>query len=216
MTEGNEDVPEIERFEDGARQPWATSGAGRASSTRQRRRSGSSWRASGEDSIAELCRRKDRRRLYDSWSKEFLEAGKKRLAGDTARQASSGEVKDLRREMRDLKEALAEQMLENRLLKKSMTGDGEKRMRYPASEKLEIIRLVERSTCRSAAPWISSAFRQRPFTDGTIATGPLARPVSRIVRAVPVGCGTGSRTMSAARLSTWPWTSLSCRPGSWP
>src|SRR4029453_10705681 len=62
--------------------------------------------------------------LYYSWSKEFLEAGKKRLAGDTARQASSGEVKDLRREMRDLKEALAEQMLENRLLKKSMTGDG--------------------------------------------------------------------------------------------
>ena len=59
-----------------------------------------------------------------SWSKEFLEAGKRRLAGDTARQASSGEVKDLRREMRDLKEALAEQMLENRLLKKSMTGDG--------------------------------------------------------------------------------------------
>ena len=67
---------------------------------------------------------KDSQSLYYSWSKEFLEAGKKRLAGDTARQASSGEVKDLRREMRDLKEALAEQMLENRLLKKSMTGDG--------------------------------------------------------------------------------------------
>ena len=53
-----------------------------------------------------------------SWSKEFLEAGKKRLSGDTARQASSGEVKDLRKEMRDLKEALAEQVLDNRLLKK--------------------------------------------------------------------------------------------------
>jgi transposase len=80
----------------------------------------------GEDSIAELCRREGiAESLYYSWSKEFLEAGKKRLAGDTARQASSGEVKDLRREMRDLKEALAEQMLENRLLKKSMTGDGE-------------------------------------------------------------------------------------------
>ena len=79
----------------------------------------------GEDSIAELCRREGiAESLYYSWSKEFLEAGKKRLAGDTARQASSGEVKDLRREMRDLKEALAEQMLENRLLKKSMTGDG--------------------------------------------------------------------------------------------
>ena len=54
--------------------------------------------------------------LYYSWSKEFLEAGKKRLSGDTARQASSGEVKELRHEMRDLKEALAEQVLENRLL----------------------------------------------------------------------------------------------------
>jgi len=79
----------------------------------------------GEESIAELCRREGiAESLYYSWSKEFLEAGKKRLAGDTARQASSGEVRDLRREMRDLKEALAEQMLENRLLKKSMSGDG--------------------------------------------------------------------------------------------
>jgi len=79
----------------------------------------------GEDSIAELCRREGiAESLYYSWSKEFLEAGKKRLSGDTARQASSSEVTDLRREMRDLKEALAEQMLENRLLKKSMTGDG--------------------------------------------------------------------------------------------
>ena len=80
----------------------------------------------GEDSIAELCRREGiAESLYYSWSKEFLEAGKKRLSGDTARQASSGEVKDLRREMHDLKEALAEQVLENRLLeKKSMIGDG--------------------------------------------------------------------------------------------
>ena len=79
----------------------------------------------GEDSIAELCRREGiAESLYYSWSKEFLEAGKKRLSGDTARQAPSGEVKDLRREMRDLKEALGEQVLENRLLKKSMTGAG--------------------------------------------------------------------------------------------
>ena len=80
----------------------------------------------GEDSIAELCRREGiAESLYYSWSKEFLEAGKKRLSGDTARQASSGEVQELRHEMRDLKEALAEQVLENRLLKKSMIGDGE-------------------------------------------------------------------------------------------
>ena len=72
-----------------------------------------------------MCRREGiAQSLYYSWSKEFLEAGKKRLAGDTAREASSGEVKTLRREARDLKEVVAEQALEIRLLKKSMTGDG--------------------------------------------------------------------------------------------
>ena len=82
----------------------------------------------GEESIAALCRREGiAESLYYSWSKEFLEAGKKRLAGDTTRQATSNEVKTLRAEARDLKEALAEQMLENRLLKKSMIGDGETR-----------------------------------------------------------------------------------------
>ena len=80
----------------------------------------------GEESIAELCRHEGiAQSLYYSWSKEFLEAGKKRLADDTARSASTGEVRDLRREAQQLKEALAEQMLENRLLKKSMIADGE-------------------------------------------------------------------------------------------
>ena len=80
----------------------------------------------GEDSIAELCRREGiAQSLYYKWSKEFLEAGKKRLAGDTARAATSDEVKALRAEARSLKEALAEQLLENRLLKKSVLGDGE-------------------------------------------------------------------------------------------
>ena len=80
----------------------------------------------GEETIAELCRQEGiAQSLYYSWSKEFLEAGKKRLAGDTARSASTGEVKDLRREAHQLKEALAEQMLENRLLKKSMIAGGE-------------------------------------------------------------------------------------------
>ena len=79
----------------------------------------------GEDTIAELCRREGiAQGLYYSWSKEFLEAGKRRLAGDTARAASTSEVKDLRREARDLKEVVAEQALELRLLKKSMIGDG--------------------------------------------------------------------------------------------
>jgi len=79
----------------------------------------------GEDSIAELCRQEGiSQGLYYSWSKEFLEAGKKRLAGDTARAANSDEVKHLRREAQDLKEVVAEQTLELRLLKKSMIGDG--------------------------------------------------------------------------------------------
>jgi len=62
--------------------------------------------------------------LYYKWSKEFMEAGKKRLAGDIVRQANTSEVTDLRREARDLKEVVAEQTLELRLLKKSMLGDG--------------------------------------------------------------------------------------------
>jgi transposase len=79
----------------------------------------------GEETIAELCRREGiAQSLYYSWSKEFLEAGKKRLAGDTARAANTGEVKDLRREARELKEVVAEQALELRLLKKSMIADG--------------------------------------------------------------------------------------------
>ena len=80
----------------------------------------------GEESIASLCRQEGiSESLYYSWSKEFLEAGKRRLAGDTARQATSPEVKDLRSESAALKEVVAELTLENRLLKKSMIGDGE-------------------------------------------------------------------------------------------
>ena len=79
----------------------------------------------GEDSIAALCRREGiAESLYYSWSKEFLEAGKKRLAGDTARQATTDEVRNLRHEAGNLKELVAELSLENRLLKKSMIGDG--------------------------------------------------------------------------------------------
>jgi len=74
----------------------------------------------GEDSLAELCRREGiHQNLYYRWSKEFLEAGKKRLTGDQEREANSDEVKELRRENTRLKEALAEEMLENRLLKKA-------------------------------------------------------------------------------------------------
>jgi transposase len=79
----------------------------------------------GEYSIAELCRREGiAESLYYAWSKEFLEAGKRRLNGDTERAATGGEVKDLRREVRDMKELVADLTLENRLLKKSMIGAG--------------------------------------------------------------------------------------------
>ena len=80
----------------------------------------------GESSISELCRREGiSESLYYNWSKDFMEAGKKRLAGDIQRQATSGEVTNLKREARDLKEVVAEQTLELRLLKKSMLADGD-------------------------------------------------------------------------------------------
>jgi transposase len=79
----------------------------------------------GEDSIAELCRKEGiNQNLYYRWSKDFLEAGKKRLAGDTAREATGDEVKEIQAQAHQLKE-LAELMIENRLLKKSVLGDGE-------------------------------------------------------------------------------------------
>jgi transposase len=77
----------------------------------------------GEQSVSELCRREGiAANLYYRWSKDFLEAGKKQLAGDTVREATSDEVKDLRSENRELKEVVAEITLKNRVLKKSLTG----------------------------------------------------------------------------------------------
>ena len=80
----------------------------------------------GESSIAELCRREGiNPNLYYRWSKDFLEGGKKQLAGNTVREATSDEVTDLRSENRELKEVVAEITLRNRILKKSLTGHGE-------------------------------------------------------------------------------------------
>ena len=80
----------------------------------------------GEQSVSELCRREGiAANLYYRWSKDFLEAGKKRLAGDTVREATSSEVQDLNRQNSDLKETVAELLLKNRVLKKSLTGSGE-------------------------------------------------------------------------------------------
>jgi transposase len=78
----------------------------------------------GEQSVAELCRREGLApNLYYRWRKEFLEAGKKRLLGDTTREATAPEVQGPRQENTRLKQALAETVLENRLLK-SVPGSG--------------------------------------------------------------------------------------------
>jgi transposase len=79
----------------------------------------------GEYSIAELCRREViNSNLYYRWSKDFLEAGKRRLSGDTVREANTEEVVDLKQENKDLKQAVAELYLRNDWLKKSLTGQG--------------------------------------------------------------------------------------------
>ena len=79
----------------------------------------------GEDSIAELCRKEGiNQNLYYRWSKEFLEAGKRRLAGNVVREATTDEVKNLRQETLGLKEVVAELLMDNRLLKKSVLADG--------------------------------------------------------------------------------------------
>jgi transposase-like protein len=168
----------------------------------------------GEASIAELCRREGIvQNLYYRWSKEFLEAGKKRLAGDTARAATSDEVKDLRREAGALKEVVAELTLENRLLKKSVTVDGEDRMRYPASEKLEIIGLVEQSSLpvRRTLEKLCTP----PSTAGTIATRPVDRKLWTTGSLARIASGTAFPTMSASASSTWRWTSPRCQRGNW-
>jgi len=77
----------------------------------------------GEVSIAELCRKEGiHQNVYYKWSKDFLEAGKKRLQGDTVREATSSEVVDLKKENDQLKALVAELSLKNRVLKKTWDG----------------------------------------------------------------------------------------------
>ena len=106
--------------------PSKTSGVRRAGSTLLKRRSGSCWTACGARtaSLSYADGKASPSPWYYVWSKEFLEAGKRRLAGDTARAATTDEVKGLRREAGALKEVVAEQAVELRLLKKSMIADG--------------------------------------------------------------------------------------------
>jgi len=109
----------------------------------------------GEDSIAELCRREGiAESLYYRWSKEFLEAGKKRLSGDTARQASSGEVKELRHEMRDLKEALA--------VEQQHPGEGAERVADLAAGLPQAVDFAE----RQGAVAFDGACRRHPADHG--------------------------------------------------
>ncbi len=78
----------------------------------------------GETTIAELCRKEGiSQGLYYKWSKDFMEAGKKRLSGDTMREANTSEVKELKDENRSLKELVAELSLDNRDLKKNLNGE---------------------------------------------------------------------------------------------
>lgn len=80
----------------------------------------------GDLSIAELCRKEGiAQSMYYAWSKEFLEAGKSRLSGNTKRQADSDEVAEMRRELEQLKLLVAELSLKNRGLKKTLFGLGD-------------------------------------------------------------------------------------------
>ena len=104
----------------------------------------------GESTIAELCRREGiAQSLYYKWSKEFLEAGKQRLAGNTKRQADSEEVSEMKHENEQLKLLVAELALKNKGLKKSLLGSGgvsvARLIRRTPEEKLEMIHLVEHS-----------------------------------------------------------------------
>ncbi len=171
----------------------------------------------GEYSIAELCRREGiAQGLYYTWSKEFLEAGKRRLSGDTERQATSGEVSDLKREMRDLKEVVADLTLENRILKKSVTGDGEDIERdTPPPRSLGSSGWSSNRTSRSRRRWSRPACRVRPFTDGMICIAGSVRLLSKTGVVALAACGTASRMRCVSRCWKWPWISRLSLPGSW-
>ncbi len=77
----------------------------------------------GEESIAEICRKFSiHQNLYYKWNRDFIEAGKKRLSGDTVREATSDEVVDLKKENDALKKEVAELYLANKVLKKNLNG----------------------------------------------------------------------------------------------
>ncbi len=173
-------------------------------------------RAAGEDSIARLCRREGiASSMYSGWSRSSWsrqEAAGRRHGPCRDRD----EVQDLRREAGALKEVVADLVLENRLLKKSMTGLGRRGMRYPASEKLEIIRLVEQSTSAGARhPGQASASPGRRFYRwyDAFQRGGLEALADRPSR--PAGSGTGCRRRFAIRSSLSHWWSQSSAHAIW-
>lgn len=155
----------------------------------------------GEESIAALCRREGiAPNLYYRWSKDFLEAGKKRLAGDTQREANTSEVADLRRETARLKELLAETVLENHALKKSVGGlvseDDDTWGAQPRRSSRSSAWSKAR-TCRFDKRWRCSGSNGRRFTSGTGATGNTVRKVSSPGHRVNVRVGTRSARPSS-------------------
>jgi hypothetical protein len=146
----------------------------------------------------------------------LLEAGKRRLAGDTAREATSDEVKTLRSEARQLKESLAEVTLENRLLKtRRDRGWGGRRMRYAASEKLDIIRTVETSTVPNIIRYLMLAAPATHFvmlTQAVLVRGPAWVPCGRSFWRSSLLARRSSSSLSAA--SENPWMTLAVTTSS--
>ena len=141
----------------------------------------------GEDSIAELCRREGIvQNLYYRWSKDFLEAGKKRLAGDTARAATSDEVKDLRREAGALKEVVAD-------------------LTHPARRGVRLASAVD-----AGKDWHSARHA------GTICTKPVGRKPWTTDIPNQIASGTAFQTTFVSASSSWRWMSPHCRRGNWP
>src|SRR3546814_8470286 len=139
-----------------------------------------------------------------------MEAGKRRLAGDTARAATTGEVQDLRREARALKECVADLTLENRLLKKSMIADGGDdeggipHLKSSRSSGSSSSRICRRSSLSTS--WGSHAGRS---TVGTTGSSKADRRRWRIGHRHRAAYGTGSRLTSMIRSSNWRWSSPS-------
>ncbi len=147
---------------------------------------------------------------------EFLEAGKKRLAGDTARAATADEVQDLRREAGALKEVVADLVLENAPAEKKYDrGWGRRGMRYPASEKLEIIRLVEQSHLPVRATLDKLGVTRRRSTGGTTLSSVAASRHWRIARPDQPGLEPVARPRFAIRSSLSHWRSQSSAHASW-